>query len=271
MKTSSMESPSASQKPMDESHAETPWSDWKPLYRVGGAAALIAAGLEIAAALIGVISSYTSGPPPSTVIGFFTLLQHNRLLGLVDLGLFDIAALALLVPMFLAVYIALRRASASFMAIATTLYFVGIAVYLATETAFSLLSLSDQYAAATTDAQRSLFLAAGQAMLADQVGAGTGTYMAFVLVGVAGLIIATVMLRSKIFGKVTASVGILANAIILAYYIGLAFVSIRLTIGVLLFWTSGLLSLIWYILIARRLFMLAQGISKEEAKQPAVA
>ena len=150
----------------------------------------------MAAVLIVIISSSSSGPPPSTVIGFFMLLQHNRFLGLVDLGLFDIAAVALLVPMFLAVCIALRRASASFMAIALTLSLVGIAVYLATETAFSMLSLSSQYAAATTDAQRSLFEAAGQAMLAEQVGAGTGTYMAFVLIGVAGLIIATVMLRS---------------------------------------------------------------------------
>jgi hypothetical protein len=273
MKTYTMESPDARQKPMDGSHVETADSRWKGLYRVGGAAALIAAGLEIAAALISVISSYTSGPPPGTIIGWFTFLQNNRFLGLVDLGLFDIAAVSLLVPMFLAVYIALRRASASFMAVATALYFVGIAAYLATETAFSMLSLSDQYAAATTDAQRSLFLAAGQAMLADQVGggSGTGTYMAFFLMGVAGLIIATVMLRSNIFGKVTAAVGILANVIIVAYYIGLAFVSIPPAIGVLLFTAFGLIYLIWFILIGRRLLMLAQGILKEEVKQPAEA
>ena len=247
-----------------ESHA-----NWKTLYRVGGAAALIAAGLEIVAALIGIISSYTSGPPPSTVIDYFTLLQQNRFLGLVDLGLFDIAALTLLVPMFLAVYIALRRASASFMAIATTLSLVGIAVYLATETAFSLLSLSSQYAAATTDAQRALFEAAGQAMLAEQVGAGTGTYMAFFLLSVAGLIIAIIMLRSALFSKVTAAVGILANGFLFVYYIGLAFVSIPPAIGVPIYWASGLLSLIWYILIGLRLFKLAQGGTRDVAKQPA--
>jgi hypothetical protein len=249
--------------------AETAEAAWRPLYRVGGAAALIAAGLEMAAALIGIISSSSSGPPPSTVIDFFTLLQRNRFLGLVDLGLFDIAALALLVPMFLAVCIALRRASVSFMAIAMTLSLVGIAVYLATETAFSMLSLSSQYAAATTDAQRSLFEAAGQAMLAEQVGAGTGTYMAFVLIGVAGLIIATVMLRSNIFGKVTASVGILANAITLAYYIGLPFVSMRPSL--LIYSASGLIYLIWIILVGLRLFQLAQSGSLEEAKQHAVS
>jgi len=221
--------------------------------------------------LISVISSSSSGPPPSTVIDYFMLLQHNRFLGLVDLGLFDIAALTFLVPMFLAVYIALRRASASLMAIATTLSLVGIAVYLATETAFSMLSLSNQYAAATTDAQRALFEAAGQAMLAEQVGAGTGTYMAFFLLSIASLIIATVMLRSDLFSKVTAVVGIIANGILFVYYIGLAFVPIRLAIGVPLYWASGLLSLIWFILIGLRLFKLAQGESRDEAKQPAMS
>ena len=245
--------------------------NWKGLFRVGGAAALLAAGLESTAALIGIISSFTSGPAPSTVIGWFTLLQNNRFLGLVDLGFLDIATLVLLVPMFLAVYMALRHTSASCMAIATTLAFIGIAVYLATETAFSLLSLSSQYATATTDAQRSLFEAAGQAMLASQVGVGAGTYMAFVLIGVASLLISTVMFRSALFSNVTASVGILANGIIVAYYIGLAFVSLPQAIGLLLYSASGLLSLIWYILIGRRLLMLAQSVSKEEAKQPVVA
>jgi len=270
MKTSSRESPDARQKSMDESHVESADSHWKSLYRVGGAAALIAAGLEIANALISVISSYISGPAPSTVIGWFTLLQHNRLLGLFDLGLLDIAATALFIPWVLAVYIALRRASASFMAVATTLYFVGIAVYLATETAFSLLSLSSQYAAATTDAQRSLFEAAGQAMLCVSAfcgSVGAGAYMAFFLMGVAGLIISAVMLRSDIFSKVTASVGILANVIIVAYYIGLAFMSIPLAIDVLLYSASGLVYVIWIILIGRRLFLLAQGISKDEVNR----
>ena len=258
MKTSTMEASSASQKPMDTPHVGTGDSHWKGLYQVGGAAALIAVGLEIANALISVISSSTSASAPSTVIGWFTLLQNHRLLGLLDLGLLDIAAVTLLVPMFLAVSIALRRTSASFMVIATTLTFVGIGIYLATETAFSLLSLSNQYVAATTDAQRTLFEAAGQAMLAEQVGVGAGAYMAFFLMGVAGLIISVVMLRSNIFGKVTAAVGILANGSIVAYYIGLAFVSIPLAIGLLLYSASGLLSLMWYILIGRRLFQLAQ-------------
>jgi hypothetical protein len=62
-------------------------------------------------------------------------------------------------------------------------------------------------------------------------------------------------------------VGILANVIIVAYYIGLAFMSIPLAIDVLLYSASGLVYVIWIILIGRRLFLLAQGISKDEVNR----
>ena len=40
MITSNIKSPSASQKPMDESHAKLADSAWKSLYKIGGVAAL---------------------------------------------------------------------------------------------------------------------------------------------------------------------------------------------------------------------------------------
>ncbi len=147
--------------------------NWKSLYRVGGAAALIAAVLfrrNLGAEFLGLrgIGIIDVGPtaPPRTVMDWFTLLQSNKLLGLTLLNVFDMVNYALVDLMLLALYVALRRASESLMAIAMTLGFVGIAVYFASNQAFSMLSLSDQYAAATTDAQRALFLAAGQAVLA---------------------------------------------------------------------------------------------------------
>jgi len=233
--------------------AETADSAWKSLYRVGGTAALIIVVLYA----IQIIVFVAWGPPPSTVIGWFTLFQNNRLLGLLDLDLLSLADYALMGLMFLALYAALRRASESFMAIATTLAFVGIAVYYASNTAFSMLSLSDQYAAATTDAQRSMLLAAGQAMLA--IYQGTAFYMSYVLVSVAPLIISVVMLRSNIFSKVTAYVGILANVLGLAYFLP--------AVGVLLSLISVVGFAIWYILIARRLLQLGQALSKAEANR----
>jgi hypothetical protein len=243
-------------------HAETTDSAWKGLYKVGGAAALIVTVLLPIEIIV-----FTAYPLPSTVIGCFTLFQSNRLLGLLDLYLLEILTYALFVPMFLAIYVALRRANESYMALATTLAIIGIAVFLATNNPFSMLSLSDQYAAATTDAQRSLFLAAGQAILANtNQRAVEGFNIGLLLVSVAGLIVSAVMLRSNIFSKVTAYVGILANAISLAEYFRLAFVPAAVLLLLIIATASGLLLLIWYILIARRLFQLGQGVSKGKAQ-----
>ena len=165
------------------------------LYMAGGAAALIAAALVI----VEMIGFIATGSLPTTVEGWFALLQDNRLLGLVDLYLLEIVAWALFVPMFLALYKALKKANESYMIIATALAFVGIADYIATNAAFNMLYLSDQYVAATTDAQRSLLLSAGQAVLAASPAAGFN--MGLLLVSAAGLIVSVVMLRSTSSAK----------------------------------------------------------------------
>lgn len=124
---------------------------------------------------------------------------------------FDVVAMALFVPIYLALYAALRQAGKAFMAIAAAFGLVGIAVYLASNPAFSMLSLSSQYAAATTEVQRSLFMAAGQAMLA--LYHGTALQVSYAIFSLAGLIISAVMLRSTIFSKATTSLAVLCDSL----------------------------------------------------------
>ena len=223
----------------------TPAGDptWKSLYNVGGAAALISAVFLPIQIVV-----FIAFPLPDSVIGWFTLFQHNRLVGLVDLDLLLVADNVLLVPILLALYVALKRTSESIMAVGTTFGFAGLALFIASNPAFEMLSLSDHYAAATTDAQRSVFLAAGQTMLASWQ--GTAFQVAYILGSIAGLAVSVVMLRSNIFNKVTAYAGILANAIGLGLFVP--------TIGVFIAVFSVVFLWIWYILVARRLFKLGQ-------------
>jgi hypothetical protein len=85
-------------------------TNWKPLYRVGGAAALITAALIPLQIVV-----FVAWPPPleGTASEWFTLFQENWLLGLLGLNLFLIVDYVLLVPIVLALYAALRRASES--------------------------------------------------------------------------------------------------------------------------------------------------------------
>jgi len=73
---------------LNQSTVETVDPQWKSLYIIGGVAALISAALGIIEVIIETSgSSLTSSP--TTVLGWFMLLQSNRLLGLSLLGIFE--------------------------------------------------------------------------------------------------------------------------------------------------------------------------------------
>lgn len=239
---------------MEKPFAETERSPWTTLYRVGGLSALIAAALEVAAVFLSIIFTRGfHGPASDAVVEWFILLHDHRFVGLIYLGILDLAAIALMSMMFLALCVALRRDHEPSMAVAGVLAFLGIAVYLATTTVFPMLSLSDQYAAAATDAQKASLEAAGHAVLAIG-GVGTGAYMAFLLMGVAGLVISVIMLQTSVFSRFAAYSGIVANVATLAYYV----VPLVAPAAALFFlWISGLLFLIWMILVGYRLLTYA--------------
>lgn len=152
-------------------------------------------------------------------------------------------------PIFLALYVVLRRANESGMAIATALGFVSLVLFVASNPAFEILSLSNQYAAATTDAGRSTFLAAGQAMLASWQ--GSAFQAAYFVGSVAGIAIGVVMLQSGVFGRAAALMAILGNAVAFGLYVPV--------IGVYISVFSVMFLEVWYILIARRFFQLGQA------------
>jgi hypothetical protein len=247
---------------MNETGTESAGSIWNSLYRIGGVAALICALMYLVTLAI-YIPANRAGPPPGTVLEWLMLFQTNPLTGLFFLGLADIVIMILWGPMSLALYAALKQSNKTWAMIATTFVFVGMAVYLATNTAFSMLSLSHRYAVASTEAEKSIVLAAGQAMLAVSEGTG-GQYTGMPLAWLAGLIISVVMLRSKAFNKATAWVGILGLGLLLASMPFAGYTTTGPTTAVVsaiiavTYIGGGLLSLAWYILVGLRLLKLGQ-------------
>ena len=185
------------------------------------------------------------------------------------LNLFDLVEYALLGLIFLALYVALRRTHPSAMLVATTAGLIGITVYFASNQALSMLALSERWATAATDAHRSAYLAAGEALLAannpESITQGAGIYVSLFLVLLAGLIISVAMLRSAAFGKATAVVGILANGIGLCYFITLIFLPA-------VYWiphpVSAPFRVIWYFLIALKLIKLTRQPGQDREVQP---
>jgi hypothetical protein len=248
-------------KTMQVENSETTGSN-KSLYKLGGAAALIVVVLTV-----GEIIGHILYPQPGTVSDWFTLFQRNRIIGLLDFWGLEVPMYAMFVPVFLALYVVLRKANPGLVAIALAFALLGSGVFFATNNPFTMLSLSNQYAAATTDAQRSALLAAGEAVLANTGQRGVGGFnVELFLVSVAGLIVSAVMFQSNAFSRSTAYIGILAHILSLADYLRQALTQSEI-VALLVILSGALCLMIWYALVGRRLYQLGRlngsGFSKQ--------
>jgi hypothetical protein len=228
-------------------------SRWQGLCKLGGVSALI-----IAVLLIGEILVYAGLPRAETVLEHFLLFQKNWLAGLLTLDLLGMISYLLFVPVILALYVTLRRTNEALMAVGMALFFVGIGDFFATNTAFPFLSLSQQYAAAQTEAERAMFLAAGQAMLT--LFNENAFLVSYVIVSAAWAMIAWVMLCSHIFSRMTAYAGLLAGVsgifAVLLEHIS----SKTLSLAIALYFAAIVFLFVWMVLLGGQLGQLHREI-----------
>ncbi len=229
-------------------------SSWNWLYKAGAAAALLSAVFFPVQIIV-----FIANPPPDSIAGWFALFQQNRLVGLLDLDLLLVVDQVLAMLVFLALFVALRKVNESFMAIGLAFGLASNVLFIAANPAFAMLSLSEQYAAATTEVQKAAFLAAGQAAIASWE--GSAFQISYFLGSIAPIIISVVMLRDKLFSKATAYFGILSNAIAFGLYVP--------EIGVYISVFSVVFLWIWYILLGLR--FLSLGRFDKRTLRPAMA
>jgi hypothetical protein len=233
------------------------------LYKIGGLAGLIAAILcrrnyDAEYFLLRMAGIIREGPvvEPGTILEWFDILQNNKILGLIFLNLSDLINYILVGFLFLALFHALKRENPAMMSVAMFLSIMAVSVYLSTNQAFAMSSLSDQYTLATTAEQKSTLLAAGQATLAihnNATFAGSSFYPSFLFISIAGLIISLVMVQSKAFSRATGIFGLIANIAGLGYYVLIIFAPSLVYIPLSF---SAPFLLIWYIMVGLRLLKL---------------
>jgi hypothetical protein len=217
---------------------------------IAAAAALLSVVCVVAAIVV-----YVTNPPPTSVSGWFALFQRSGILGLLDLDLLMLVSFALMGVIYVALYGALRRVNEPFMLLALLTGFATIATYFASNPAFTMLLLSQKYAAATSAVEQAQILAAGQSALAGWQ--GTAYDVSYVLGAVPMLIIAVVMLRSQVFSRATAYVGMVVGVLMLLP-------ATAGTVGLVMAFLSLVPLVVWMLLIAIRFFQLGHGARTSE-------
>jgi hypothetical protein len=224
--------------------------DSTSLCRIGG----IAAFILIAYSLATLVQITVLGGQPTSAAEAFGLLQNHRAVGLLRLDLPTVTVMPLYYLLFLGLFAALRRTSQAMSLLSTVLAFAGVTLVLATPTALSMLPLSDRYAAATSEAMRAQLLAAGEALMANDIWHGTGAILGGALLQCGAVLISLVMLRGGVFSKATAWLGIVMHGVDLAHIVSGLFLPVS---GFVLMAIAGPLYPIWFFMVGRRLLKLA--------------
>lgn len=238
-------------------HEKDIQTSWSSLCRLGGMATL----LLLLYSLATMVQMVVLGGQPTSAIQAFDLLQHHRVVGLLRLDLPTVFALPLYYLLFLGMFAALRRSDLANALLSTVLAFVGVTLVLATPTALSMVPLSDRFAAATSDAARNQLLAAGEAIMAGDIWHSTGAILGGILLQCGAVLISVAMLRSNVFSKATAWLGIVVHGLDLAHIVGGLFMPVS---GMILLAIAGPLYPIWFLLVGLRLLKLSTGNNFEQ-------
>ncbi|MGA2141075.1 MAG: DUF4386 family protein [Brevinematales bacterium] len=156
----------------------------------------------------------------------------------------DILIWILIIPFFLALYEDLKTVNPMFSLLAISFGFIGIVLFFSNNIVFSMLSLSNQYAAATNDAQKSILISSGTSMLS--IFNGTGNELEVIFMPFSTLIFSIIMIKSENYNRLTGILGIIVNVGNLLYLIPI--------VGNIIMGIVALPTLLWYGLIAVRFY-----------------
>ncbi len=206
------------------SPGEMPRIEMKSLFKLGGAAAVLALATNLLDVALGFGGGEAVAYGGRSAVEWFSLFQINWFQGLYVLGILNIVYQVCLIPVYAAMIAAHRGKYRAYAALAMILFGLGMAVYMANNAAIPMHALSGKFAAAGTEAQRALYAAAGETILARGEDFTPGSFIGLILGGLAALAMSFVMLRGGVFKKATAWIGIVGFSLLTVFTVLATFV-----------------------------------------------
>jgi len=229
-------------KPAPAAAAQPGNDRWRSLYKIGAVAAII----TIVIIPLSIVAFIVWPLWPDNILA---VIQQDWLAGLMGLDFGYLFSNVFAIPLFLVFYITLKEVDEGWALLALTMGLIGLVCLVSARPIPEMFALSDQYAAAITEAERATYLVAAESMLTHFHGMA---FQAHYILGSASLLISSfLMLRSHTYSRATAYVGLVSNVVVFGLYVPV--------VGVYISMLSVVGYLVWYIMIARRLFQLGWG------------
>jgi hypothetical protein len=233
-------------------------AQWQTLATTGGIVALI----QLACVLVTVVVTATVGVEPSSPMGYFEMFQESRLQALLRLDFPTMIQLALWPITFMGILAIFRGTHAAYAALTAVLVLVGVTVALATHSGFSIIRISDQYALATTEAQRAQLAASAEAVISTDMWHSSAGVLAGLFMQGGLAFISIVGLRSGRLSKGTAITGLVANGL---DWIHVLVALVSPSLAATLLYVAGPAYLLWFPLLGRDLIKYGRQAKMQQA------
>lgn len=231
---------------------------WKTIYKAGAVTTIIVLCGIILDMVVGTITGGNISELPQTAIERYSQFKESGLLGLYNLDLLNIINQIILISSIFALYAAHRNTNKPSALLSLILFLVGTTIFVASNTALTMLDLSQKYFAAPSEEQRMMLAAAGEAMLAKGSHGSLGVFIGFELPTFANVLMSCVMLKGGIFNRVTSYTGIIGNSLMAIYIIMVTFMPSVEKMALVFAMPGGLLVMTWMIMFTIKLLKLSK-------------
>lgn len=237
---------------------ETPENQWKLIYKVGAIATIIVLCGIVLDMIIGSITGGNISALPQTAVERFNQFKVNPFMGLYNLDLLNIINQIILIPSIFALYASHRDSNKPAALLSLILFLVGTTIFVTSNTSLTMLDLSHKYFAASSNEQKILLSASGEAMLAKGSHGSFSVFIGFALPTLANAFMSCVMLNGKVFSRTTSYIGIIGNSLMVIYIIMVTFMPAVEKMALAFAMPAGLMVMVWMILFTIKLFKLSK-------------
>jgi len=214
---------------------------WGLFYSISGITTILLMVLF----LFDVICWIIIGSYPNSAQSWYELISEKRSIGLLLLSFPTLFGTILYLPTLVSLNNILKKVNVSLSSLAAIIAIVGITLIILSHPGYSLLLLSNQYAVAEIEAQKTSLIIAGDTII---INSSSWRMIGGFLAEGAFLVFSILMLKSKIFSKWLGILGIIGHGLDFIR-IGMLLILIPESKGAILLIIGGLPQLLWLIFV----------------------
>lgn len=185
-------------------------SQWNTLYKIAGVFSL----LSVATIVLSIVTFFIWPPFPEQILD---LLYNNKLAGLISLDILYLLAVICTLPLVLALYTSLMDVNKSLAFISLITGILGIFCLIFARPISEMFYLSHYYHSASSEMEKTAIMVTSK-VLTEQF-KGTSYYFHLFFGDVSFLISSFLMIKSQLFSKTTAWIGIFTNILAFGMFI----------------------------------------------------